>query len=217
MFTGLIEDVGTVKKIDKKSGSMSLLIECNLDLTETKIGESIALDGVCLTVVELLPKRFRVEVSSETLKRATLKNIKEGQNINLERAMRISDRLGGHLVLGHVDGIGKIKGISKDAASTKIEISAPKDIMKYIIEKGSVALDGISLTVNDCTDLDFSVNIIPHTAGHTTLTGKKVGDSINIENDIIGKYVERFLNKDKAGIEENGKIDREFLSKHGFV
>jgi riboflavin synthase len=216
MFTGLIEDMGTVKKIDKKGGSMSLLVETNLDLTETKTGDSISVDGVCLTVVELLPKGFRVEVSSETLQRATIKDIKEGQKINIERAMRLSDRLGGHLVLGHVDGIGKIKGISKDVNSKRMKILASKDIMKYIIKKGSVAIDGISLTVNDCTDDDFDVNIIPHTAGYTTLSSKKVGDSINIENDIIGKYVERFLGKGQAKREEDSKINREFLSKHGF-
>jgi riboflavin synthase len=216
MFTGLVEDIGKVKKIDKKGGSMSLFVECNLDLTETKIGDSISVDGVCLTVVELKSKGFRVEVSSETLQRATIKDIKEGQKINLERAMRLSDRLGGHLVLGHVDGIGKIKGISRDAASTKMKISAPTNIMKYIIEKGSVAIDGISLTVNDCTDVDFSLNIIPHTAGQTTLSSKKVGDSINIENDIIGKYVEKFLDKGQGKREGDSKINREFLSKHGF-
>jgi len=216
MFTGLIEDIGTVKKIDKKGGSMSLLIESNLDLTETKTGDSISVDGVCLTIVELLPKGFRVEVSPETIQRATLREIKEGQKVNLERAMRISDRLGGHLVLGHVDGIGKIKGVSKDVNSTRMKISASKDIMKYIIEKGSVAIDGISLTVNDCTDDEFGVNIIPHTASHTTLINKKVGDSINIENDIIGKYVERFLDKGQGKREGDSKINREFLSKHGF-
>ena len=216
MFTGLIEDVGTIKKIDKKGSYMNVLIECNLDFTETKTGDSISVDGVCLTIVELLPKGFRAEVSPETLQRATLREIKEGQKVNLERAMRISDRLGGHLVLGHVDGIGKIKGVSRDVNSTKMKISASKDIMKYIIEKGSVAVDGISLTVNDCTDDEFGVNIIPHTAGHTTLSNKKVGDSVNIENDIIGKYVEKFLDKGQVKREGDSKINREFLSKHGF-
>ncbi|HCX89642.1 MAG TPA: riboflavin synthase, partial [Deltaproteobacteria bacterium] len=123
MFTGLIEDVGTIKKIDKKGSYMNVLIECNLDFTETKTGDSISVDGVCLTIVELLPKGFRAEVSPETLQRATLREIKEGQKVNLERAMRISGRLGGHLVLGHVDGIGKIKGVSRDVNSTKMKIS----------------------------------------------------------------------------------------------
>ncbi|MEW6614924.1 MAG: riboflavin synthase [Thermodesulfobacteriota bacterium] len=217
MFTGLIEGVGTIKKIGKKGGSMTLFIESNLDLTETKTGDSISVDGVCLTIVEVMSKEFRAEVSPETLQRTTLREIKEEQKVNLERAMRISDRLGGHLVLGHVDGIGKIREVSKDINSTRMKISASKDIMKYIIEKGSVAIDGISLTVNECTDDNFGVNIIPHTAGHTTLSDKKAGDSVNIENDIIGKYVERFLDKGYGKREGDSKINREFLSKHGFT
>lgn len=217
MFTGLIEDIGIVRKIDKKGNLVNLLIECNLDLTGTGVGDSIAVDGVCLTVVEPLTRGFRVEVSPETLQRTNLGEIKEKQKVNLERAMRLSDRLGGHIVLGHIDGVGKVEEISKDINSTRMKISASKDIMKYMIEKGSVAIDGISLTVNEYSENEFGINVIPHTASHTTLGEKKVGDTINIENDMIGKYVERFLSKGSIGEGGDSKINIEFLSKHGFV
>jgi len=216
MFTGLIEDVGIVKKLDKSGNSLSLFIESKLDLTETKIGDSIAVDGVCLTVVEMLINGFRVEVSPETLQRANLNEIKERRKVNLERAMRLSDRLGGHVVLGHIDGIGKIQDISKDANSIKMKVATSKEIMRYVIEKGSVAIDGISLTVNECSDNEFGINIVPHTASHTTLCEKSVSDRVNIESDIIGKYVERFLRK-RSAEEEGNSINMEFLAKHGFV
>ena len=216
MFTGLVEDVGTVKKIDRRGDSMSLFIECNFDLTGTKIGDSISIDGVCLTVVELLPKGFKVEVSPETFRGTTLHIIKQGRNVNLERSLRLSDRLGGHLVLGHIDGIGEIKEISQDANSIRMKIAASEDIIKYIIKKGSVTVDGVSLTVNECNENEFGVNIIPHTAGVTTLGEKKLGDSLNIENDVIGKYVERFLSKGQPEKKGESRIDIEFLKKHGF-
>ncbi len=217
MFTGLIEDVGTIKKVDKKGNFVSLLIGCNLDLTGTRIGDSIAVDGVCLTVVELSSKGFRVEVSPETLHRSNLREMMERRKVNLERALRLSDRLGGHIVLGHADGIGKIKEVSRDVDSVSISVSAPEQIMKYVIEKGSVAIDGISLTVNECNEKEFGITIIPHTASHTTLCEKNVGDSVNIENDIIGKYVERFLIKGSVKEDGYGDISMEFLSKHGFI
>ena len=216
MFTGLVEDIGTVKKMDRRGEFMNLSIESNFDLTETKIGDSISIDGVCLTVVELSQRSFRVEVSSETVQRTNLRIMKEGQRVNLERALRLSDRLGGHLVLGHVDGTGTIQEIAEDANSIRMKISASRSIMKYIIEKGSVAIDGISLTVNECSENEFGINIIPHTAGATTLVGKRVGDSINIENDIIGKYVEKFLGGEKAPKQGESRVDADFLKKHGF-
>jgi len=217
MFTGLIEDIGAVRKIDKKGNSMSILIQSNLDLTEIRIGDSISVDGVCLTVVQLLSNGFMAEVSPETSQRSNFKEIKEGRRVNLERALRLSDRLGGHLVLGHIDGTGEIRRISKDVNSIRIKISAPQYIMKYIIEKGSVSIDGISLTVNECDENEFGVNIIPHTASRTTLGERKVGDIINIENDIVGKYVERFLRHGQVGKEEDSSINMDFLGKHGFV
>ncbi|MDY7030770.1 MAG: riboflavin synthase [Thermodesulfobacteriota bacterium] len=216
MFTGLVEDVGTVKKIERRGDSMRLFIECNFDLTEIKIGDSISIDGVCLTVVELLPRGFQVEVSPETFRRTTLHITKQGRNVNLERSLRLSDRLGGHLVQGHIDGIGKIKEISQDVNSIRMKIAASGDILKYIIKKGSVTLDGVSLTVNECNENEFGVNIIPHTAGVTTLSEKKVGDSLNIENDVIGKYVEKFLSKEHTEKKGESRIDTEFLKKHGF-
>ncbi|MDY6857000.1 MAG: riboflavin synthase [Thermodesulfobacteriota bacterium] len=216
MFTGLIEDIGTIKNIEKKGNAIRVLIECSLDLTAVRIGDSIAIDGVCLTIVDLLPKAFQVEVSSETIHKTNFKEMKKRRRVNLERAMRLSDRLGGHIVLGHVDGIGKIHEIHKDANSIRMKILVTKSLMRYIIKKGSVAIDGISLTVNECKDDLFGINIIPHTAAHTTLSEKKVGDSVNIENDIIGKYLERFLLKGGNKTESESKINRDFLDKHGF-
>lgn len=216
MFTGLIEDIGSIKNIEKKGNAMRVLIECNLDLANVRIGDSIAIDGVCLTVVDLFSEAFTVEVSSETIHKTNFKEMKKGRRVNLERAMRLSDRLGGHIVLGHIDGIGKIQEINKDANSIRMKILVTNNIMRYIIEKGSVAIDGISLTVNECEENLFGINIIPHTAAHTTLTEKKVNDSVNIENDIIGKYLERFLLKGGNKTEEESKINMEFLFKHGF-
>ncbi|MFH1626387.1 MAG: riboflavin synthase [Pseudomonadota bacterium] len=217
MFTGLIEDIGTVRKVDKKGDPTNILIGCNLDLTETKIGDSIAVDGVCLTIVERSLNAFTVQVSLETLQRTNLREIKDGRSVNLERAICLSDRLGGHLVLGHVDGIGKIHEISKGINSMRMKITASPDIMKYIIQKGSVAIDGISLTVNECAGNEFGINIILHTATHTTLGEKRVGGTVNIENDIIGKYVERFLGKGQVKKGGDTEINMEFLRKHGFV
>lgn len=220
MFTGLIEDIGEIVQIGKKENSFQLTIAAHFDLSSQEIGASIAVDGVCLTVVETGKQKFTVDVSPETLGRTTLQKKKRGDCVNLERALRISDRLGGHLVTGHIDGVGKIQSIEKKENFLIISIEAPQGISPYFIEKGSVGLDGISLTVNKVAGNTFSVNIIPHTARITTIGRKKVGDEINIETDIIGKYVKNFLKESGVISKKTGEstsIDYNFLNKHGFT
>jgi len=219
MFTGLIEDLGEIVQIGKREKSFQLTIAAHFELDAHDIGASIAVDGVCLTVVELGKQKFTVDVSPETLGRTTLRKKKRGDFVNLERALRISDRLGGHLVTGHIDGVGIIKSIDKKENSLVILIEAPQGISSYFIEKGSVGLDGISLTINNVAGNIFSVNIIPHTARITTMGRRKVGDEVNIETDLIGKYVKNFLKE--SGLSPNEKvkfssIDYNFLNKHGF-
>jgi riboflavin synthase len=220
MFTGLIEDVGEIVQIGKKENFFQLTIASHFDLDAQGIGASISVDGVCLTVVKLDKQKFTVDVSPETLERTTLQKRKRGDLVNIERALRISDRLGGHLVTGHIDGVGTIKSIDKKENSLVISIEGPKGISPYLIEKGSVGLDGISLTINKVTGNAFSVNIIPHTAQITTIGRRKVGDEVNIETDLIGKYVEKFLKESGLISREKGEsssIDYNFLSKHGFT
>jgi len=220
MFTGLIEDLGEIVQIGKRENSFQLTIASHFDLDTHDIGASISVDGVCLTVVELNKQKFTVDVSPETLERTTLHKRKRGDFVNLERALRMSDRLGGHLVTGHIDGVGVIKSIDKKENSLVVLIEAPKGISPYLIEKGSVGLDGISLTINNVTGNSFSVNIIPHTARITTMDRRKVGDEINIETDLIGKYVKNFLKESGLIANEKGKspsIDYNFLNKHGFT
>lgn len=220
MFTGLIEDLGEIVQIGKKGNSFQVTITSGLDLTSKDIGASIAVDGVCLTVVAIDKERFTVDVSPETLDRTSLNEKRRGDFVNLERALRISDRLGGHLVSGHIDGVGVIKSIDKKENSLVFLIEVPKKISRYIVEKGSVGLDGISLTINEVKNTAFSVNVIPHTAQVTTIGRKKVGDKVNIETDLIGKYVEKFLKE--SGVlskipGESSSIDYSFLNKHGFT
>lgn len=215
MFTGIIEDVGTVRGI-RSAGNISILtIETKMDLSDTRIGDSISVDGVCLTVVETGAGAFSVEASPETLTRCTLDNAARGRRVNLERALRVGDRLGGHFVAGHVDGVGEVTAIERSPDSLIIGITPPAGIRRYIVDKGSVAVDGISLTVNSLTDDGFTVNIIRHTAQETTLDGKRPGDRVNLEADLIGKYVERFLLQ-KREIPSGG-ITLEKLAEEGYA
>ncbi len=214
MFTGLIEDVGKIKGITRKGSGQVLSIDCGLPLEEIVLGESIAVDGVCLTVTSLVSGGFTVDVSPESLQRTTLGSKRPGHTVNLERALRLSDRLGGHLVSGHIDGTAVAASIEPTGDFILIAFTAPDTLLKYIIDKGSVAIDGISLTVNECTDRGFSVMIIPHTFAHTTLSTRKAGDRVNIENDIIGKYVEKLLTTEDT---KNGGITRDFLEKFNFT
>ncbi|MBW1678676.1 MAG: riboflavin synthase [Deltaproteobacteria bacterium] len=220
MFTGLIERTGEIVQIGKKRNSFQITIASRLDLVSSDIGASISVDGVCLTAVKVDNNLFTVEVSPETLERTTLSERKRGDLVNLERALRLSDRLGGHLVTGHVDGMGVIRSITKKLNSIVIKISPPIEITRYLVVKGSVGLDGISLTINEIQGNDFLVNIIPHTAQVTIIGKKRIGDRVNIETDLIGKYVEKLLQGAALIPEKKGKlssINSDFLNKHGFT
>jgi len=210
MFTGIIEDLGTVNRISRKGEDALLIVDTSMNLDDINIGDSISVSGACLTVTEKGDKRFSADVSAETLARTNLKSLKTGDKVNLEKSLRLNSFLGGHLVLGHVDGIGKIQEKVSKANSIQFGFEIDVELARYIVEKGSVAVDGISLTVNRCEKNSFYVNIIPHTARSTTLGFKKVADLVNIETDIIGKYVEKFLNPGKG-------IDMNFLAEHGFL
>ncbi|MBW1708503.1 MAG: riboflavin synthase [Deltaproteobacteria bacterium] len=214
MFTGIVQGLGKVTEIIPLAGEVRLLVEADFEWGDPLvIGESIAISGVCLTVTEAQKRLFSAHVSSETVSRTTLRDLKSGHAVNLERALRLSDRLGGHLVTGHVDGIGKILTRHEKDMSLIFTIGLARELQTYVIEKGSVAIDGISLTVNEVRPESFSVNIIPHTAAITTLNAKNTGDFVNLETDLIGKYVARFLGHQAAGV----KIDKNFLAEHGFI
>ncbi len=220
MFTGLIESTGEIVQIGKRGNSFQITITSRLSFDNSDIGASVSVDGVCLTVVAVDRNLFTVEVSPETLERTTLSERKRGDLVNLERALRLSDRLGGHLVTGHVDGIGVIRSITKKLNSIVIKISTPIEITRYLVVKGSVGLDGISLTINEIQGNDFLVNIIPHTAQVTTIGKKRIGDRVNIETDLIGKYVAKLLQEAVLIPEKKGKlssINSDFLNKHGFT
>jgi riboflavin synthase len=222
MFTGLIQDVGTVVRIDKRGQNLLLGVRTKLDLTQVALGDSIAVDGYCQTVVKIEADVFYMEVSPETVARTTAKDLSSGQRVNVEPALRLSDRLGGHLVAGHVDGIGTIMAIAPGTDFWVISITTTPQILRYCIEKGSIAVDGISLTVNRVGTEDFDIGIIPHTLAQTTLGSKKVNAQVNLEPDLIGKYVERFvLNLAGPGSQtaesQDKKIDPTFLAKHGFL
>jgi len=221
MFTGIIEGSGTVNAIRPSGRGSRFTIASDVDLTGTRIGDSIAVNGVCLTAVILEGRRFTVDVSPETLDRSVLGGIKVGERVNLERALRLSDRLDGHLVSGHVDGIGTLRERKTLANAILISFRVPEALSRYMIEKGSVAVDGVSLTVNRCDSTSFDVSIIPHTAALTTVGRKQVGDAVNIETDMIGKYVERFLVSRSPGQSTPdgpaGGIDMALLAKSGFI
>ncbi len=194
MFTGIIEDVGTVKIIDKKEKEVVLSISVRkIDSGEIAIGESIAVNGVCLTVVSVDKWGFSVEVSQETLSRTGLLNICTGSGVNLERSLRMGDRMGGHIVTGHVDGVGVVESIFPSGESIVFWFSIPKSLSRYVVEKGSIAVDGVSLTVNSVKAEEFSVNIIPYTQKETIFSELVLGSQVNLECDIIGKYVEKML------------------------
>lgn len=212
MFTGIVEEIGTVKKIARGQKAY-LEIQADRIFSDIHIGDSIAVNGVCLTVTGFSGKVFTADVMNETFSRSSLGSLKAGSHVNLERAMSANGRFGGHIVSGHIDGTGKIINIKKDGNAVWYKISASENIIKYTVEKGSIAIDGISLTVARIEKDNFSVSIIPHTSEETILSEKKVGYTVNLENDIIGKYVERFLNFDKT---EKSDITRDFLAKYGF-
>lgn len=215
MFTGIVEEVGNVREIRKGQTSSFIEIQAKTVLSDVHIGDSIAVNGVCLTVTEFSADSFRADVMNETLNRSSLGSLRSGSHVNLERAMPANGRFGGHIVSGHIDGTGVITDIRRDGISVWYTIGTTAAVMRYIVEKGSVAIDGISLTVAKVTDSSFSVSIIPHTAEQTVLSYKKTGDTVNLENDIIGKYVEKMMNPQNSPKEPNG-ITMEFLAKNGF-
>ena len=221
MFTGIIEGLGTIAAIHPSGQASRLTITSDFDLTGTRVGDSIAVNGVCLTAVTLSDRRFSVDVSPETLARSVLGRFRIGERVNLERAMRLTDRLDGHLVAGHVDGIGLLNRRTTLANAIVITYRVPEALTRYMIEKGSVAVDGASLTINRCANTSFDVSIIPYTAGLTTVGRKKVGDAVNIETDLIGKYVERFLMRrnpaDRPTTQTGGGVDMALLAKSGFI
>ena len=218
MFTGIVEELGRIRKIQKGRSSAVLEIETRKVLEGTRVGDSICVSGVCLTVTSLEGGRFTADVMHETLNRSALQNARPGSLVNLERAMAADGRFGGHIVAGHVDGTGRIRGIERDDNAVWYTIGAGDEILRYVVEKGSIAIDGISLTVAKVGEGWFSISAIPHTIRETTLQAKHQGDLVNLENDVIGKYVEKLLGLAPAGEQtgEKSRITREFLSRYGF-
>lgn len=219
MFTGIIEGVGRLIAKRTVGGGLAFDIEAGFDLTDPEEGESIAVSGVCLTVYNIKGRRFSVDVSPETLSRSRLGSLGQGNSVNLERALRLSDRLGGHLVSGHVDTMAVVKSRKEFGDYTVFTFSFPESLGRYVIEKGSITIDGVSLTVNSCGSGFFSVSIIPHTLKVTSLGELKVGVKVNIEVDIIGKYIEKLLlsPQQKGELNSTEGINSSFLTKHGFM
>ena len=222
MFTGIIESLGIIRRIETKGEGRVLVIACDLDLSATGIGDSIAVNGACLTAVSLGANEFKVDMAPETVSRTTFSGLGPGSRVNIERALKLSDRIDGHLVSGHIDGTGTITSIQNQSNAVIVDIEVSEPVAAEMIEKGSVAVDGISLTINSCGDKGFSVSIIPHTAKITTIGFKKVGDLVNIETDMLGKYVKKFLSGQRssandAGAEDESDISISFLAQNGFL
>jgi riboflavin synthase len=215
VFTGIIQAVGKIAQIEQREGDVRLTVAtADLDLSDAQLGDSIAVSGVCLTAIELNEKQFVADVSVETLTATTLGRIKVGSPINLECALQAQTRLGGHLVSGHVDGVGKIIERKADARSVRFSFSVPPELARYIAQKGSICIDGISLTVNNVEDTAFSVNIVPHTLEKTTLGQRQVGDEVNLEVDVIARYLERLM---MGGHIEQSAVDyKNLLKDSGF-
>ena len=216
MFTGIVEEMGKIVRVEKGAKSSRLTVSGDKIFSDLKLGDSVATNGVCLTVTSFSKGIFTADVMNETLKRSNLGELRQGSMVNLERAMIANGRFGGHIVSGHIDGTGIITKIEQDDIAVWYTIRADRKIMKYIIEKGSVAIDGISLTIAKVTDNDFSVSLIPHTAKETVLGYKKTGDTVNLENDVVGKYIEHFLSFKEEPETKSSGITKEFLLKAGF-
>lgn len=210
MFTGIIEEIGKVKNIRRGSRSIVMEVEASKVLEDTKVGDSIATNGVCLTVTAMGDSGFSADVMPETMERSNLGGLRPGDRVNLERALCLNSRLGGHMVAGHIDGTGRITAKVKDENAVWFTISASPGILRYVVEKGSVAIDGVSLTVAYVDEAVFRVSVIPHTQEETTLTAKNTGDVVNLENDMIVKYVEKLMKREDKG------LSLEFLQANGF-
>jgi len=212
MFTGIIEDVGSIAAIRKLTGRWEFVVRTGLNCREISEGDSIAVDGVCLTAVRIEEDAFAADASLETLTATTLKDKSTNDRVNLERAMRADSRFGGHMVMGHVDAIGHVSDIGRSGDSIRLEIEIPKEITSYVVRKGSVAIDGISLTVNDQHDSRFTLNVIPFSSSKTTIGSKHLGEQVNVETDIVARYVEKFV---KSG--NNQGLDLDFLYQYGYI
>lgn len=216
MFTGIIESVGRIKRIEPVGGDMRLHVDVgSLDMRDVQLGDSIAVNGVCLTAIEFDNQHFAADVSNETITLTSLKDIAIGSEVNLEKALLPTTRLGGHLVSGHVDGLGEVISIKEESRSIQLMIRAPEELKHYIAMKGSVCIDGTSLTVNKVTDTDFEINIVPHTQQQTVIKNYKPGTKVNLEVDLIARYLERLLTK--QGGESQSGITLEALAKAGFT
>ncbi len=216
MFTGIIESIGTIRNIEQQSGDARLLIDVGqLDMQDVALGDSIACNGVCLTVIEFDETSYTSDISGETLRLTTLGDIAVGSSVNLEKALTPSTRLGGHLVSGHVDGIGEIIVIKKDSRSIQYQIKAPIELAHYIAKKGSICVDGVSLTVNEISDNLFDLNLVPHTLSETTASDYQVGTKVNLEVDLLARYLERLLTGQKKRSGSN--ITTSFLQNNGFI
>jgi len=216
MFTGIIEGVGKVRAIKPKGDAVEVEIQCDFDLERANVGDSISVNGCCMTITSRLGKSFWADISPETSSASTLGGLKPGDPVNLERARILGSRLDGHIVQGHADAVGEVVDIVERSTCREFTIEIPKELSRYIVEKGSVAVDGVSLTVNHVNDNRFTVMVIPHTKLKTTFDGLKRGDRVNLEVDIIGKYVEKLTFLDSEQFDRRSKITEEFLKKHGF-
>lgn len=217
MFTGIIEAVGTIESLQPSGGDYRVKVAVNtLDMTDVKLGDSIAVNGVCLTVTELHGNGFWADVSLETVRHTCFKNYRPGQAVNLEKAMMPTSRLGGHIVSGHVDGVGKILERQEDARSVRFRVQAPEHLLKYIADRGSITVEGTSLTVNGIEGDVFELNIVPHTLAETVLQGYTSGQSVHLEVDLIARYLERLISKSEPAQPAKGDISLEFLAQNGF-
>lgn len=216
MFTGIIESVGSLSKIEQVNGDARFTIDTGkLDMADVKIGDSIACNGVCLTAVELGARYYVADVSAESLNVTTLGELSVGSPVNLEKALRLQDRLGGHLVSGHVDGVGEVLSIEQEARSWRYQIQAPVALAKYIAAKGSICLNGISLTVNKVEGTNFDINIVPHTRQETTIKDLQIGSKVNLEVDLLARYLERMMTAPQEP--EGNRVTKELLAENGFL
>ena len=216
MFTGIVEETGVLREITKGAVSAQVRVGCRKALEGTKIGDSIAVNGICLTVTSMAGDSFTADVMAETMRRSSLSELAVQGTVNLERAMPADGRFGGHIVSGHIDGCGRISAIRQEENAIWYTVEAAEELLRYIVEKGSVALDGISLTVAGVSAQDFQVSVIPHTRQETALADRKVGSAVNIECDIVGKYIEKFLSGRVTG-KPKSRTDEKFLAEHGFL
>jgi riboflavin synthase len=214
MFTGIIEDKGRVLRVEYQGQKKRLTLGLPMNLTEVQLGDSININGACLTIVEKKGQTIELDLSPETLQKTVLVGLKEGDQVNLERPLRVTDRLGGHIVTGHIDGIGIIVEKRKEMDFLNLKIRVPKSISRYVVKKGSIAIDGISLTVNEYQGEEIQLTLIPYTLEKTTLMDKKVGDQVNVETDVLGKYVEKLLDREDKKSKE---VTLSFLKEHGFI